>query len=525
MVCLSLANFRFLPQWEELFSYKRPISIWFVRKTVPSPVECAAMMTAVLLLAVVLYGGVRLARRRLGERGFRWAGLAAFGVAMVPLGSERDTVVTLLTHLRSGVIPFASPRTGVFLMALAGAAAIWPVWRYQRRVAAVAGGVVLVLSPFCLLTFGEAVAAMATYSDRPYRDGPLAARLATAPPATRVVWIVFDEWDYRLSFVDRPADLAMPQIDRLRGESLFATGARSPFLDTFKSLPSLITGRRLEASIDASGIGIVVASPEHKEAKPAPWDGNSSVFSAVRKSGFSVGLVGWYFPYCRIMNAALSECAWWPLGDSKIPGDRILAGPMGTSYLGKVGGYSLGLLEMYGPHWSQYSFARYKAGVDLEFMAESTKQAADPALGLVFLHAPVPHGPHTYDRFTGRMGALNRSKFAYIDSLALMDRLMGELRASMESNGTWDRTVLVISSDHPFRESQALYGKSDRRVPFLVRFPGRPTAGVVTAQFATIVSANLVRDILRGSVSTVAEASDWIERRQGDRESPVETGN
>jgi arylsulfatase A-like enzyme len=103
----------------------------------------------------------------------------------------------------------------------------------------------------------------------------------------------------------------------------------------------------------------------------------------------------------------------------------------------------------------------------------------------------------------------------------LLDRMMGELRAAMESRGTWDHTVLLMSADHPDRASAQLDGKSDWRVPFLLRFPGRPAAGAVTPEFSTILSANLVYAILRGSVSTAAQASEWIERRQADRESPV----
>jgi hypothetical protein len=98
---------------------------------------------------------------------------------------------------------------------------------------------------------------------------------------------------------------------------------------------------------------------------------------------------------------------------------------------------------------------------------------------------------------------------------------MGELRCAMKSNGTWDRTVLLVSTDHPFRKSRELDGKSDPRVPFMLHFPGLPTAAVFTPEFNTIVSANLVYAILRGTVTTAPEASAWIERHRADRESPV----
>ena len=64
-----------------------------------------------------------------------------------------------------------------------------------------------------------------------YADGPLAPR-APQHSLPRVVWIVFDELDYRLSFPDRPSNLAMPHFDQLRAESIFAANAIPPANNT-----------------------------------------------------------------------------------------------------------------------------------------------------------------------------------------------------------------------------------------------------------------------------------------------------
>ena len=39
----------------------------------------------------------------------------------------------------------------------------------------------------------------------------------------------------------------------------------------------------------------------------------------------------------------------------------------------------------------------------------------------------------------------------------------------MKSAGLWESTTVLISADHPYRESEALDGKSDPRVPFLLK--------------------------------------------------------
>jgi hypothetical protein len=525
VICLSLANFCFIRVWGQLLSDQAHTD-WV--RTVPKPTDFAAAMTAVLLLGALLFGGVRLARERLGDRGFRVARFAFFGLMVIPANAQRESFKAFWLSVEPPLLRLMGPRAALFLIALACAAVLWLVWKYQRWIARAGTIFLAALSPFVLLTFGEGVRAMATYRGQPFPAGPLAPRLATAPPPVRVVWIIFDEWDYRLTFVDRTASLAMPEIDRLHGESLFATAAISPFGETSRSLPSLITGRRLRARGDATGFKMMVAPPEIPGAKPAPWDESSSIFSVVRKSGLNVGLVGWYLPYCSVMNADLSQCAWWPMPTlTNSANYSFLTGLLGAGFWGKVGGYSASLVETFG--WrsliGQSPEVAHKARQIPEYLAESSKAVGDPSLGLVFLHVPVPHAQHPYDRFTGRLIAADRTFTGYIDSLALADRMMGEWRAAMESHGTWDHTVLLISSDHPFRASRELDGKFDRRVPFLLRFPGQHATAVFTPQFDTILSANLVYAILRGSVSTAAEASNWLERRQADRESPVGSGD
>ncbi len=524
MICLSLANCCFIRVWGHVLSYREP-PVWL--KTIPTPVDEAAVITAVLLLAALLYASLRLARRHLGARGFRLARFLSLALLAVPLNGQRETVKALWLYLRSSLFGIAGRGAGLFLLALALAAVLWLVWKRERLIGVTVGRVLLVLSPFCLLTFGEATWAMVGYRGQPFSDGPPAPRLATATPPLRVVWIIYDEWDYRLTFVDRPADLAMPVIDRLRGESLYAAAARPPGANTDESVPSLLTGRRIVAIKDDSGSGVLVRpTAGSKDAKFAPWTERGTIFSAVRDSGINVGLVGWYLPYCRIMNGALSECAWWPVpfqGNSAT--DSFLAGFLGTGFWGRVGGYSASLFETYGwrTPFGQASSVRLKARTYPEFLAASQKDAADPSLGLVFLHVPVPHVPHPYNRFTGRMDSTGNPTNGYIDSLALLDRMTGDLRAAMESRGVWERTVLLMSADHPFRSSRDLDGKSDWRVPFLLRMPGPRAAGVVAPEFNTIVSANLICAILRGAVSTAPQASAWIERHQADRESPIET--
>src|SRR2546423_46880 len=55
-----------------------------------------------------------------------------------------------------------------------------------------------------------------------------APRAQPARSLRRVVWLMFDELDQRITFEARPPGLELPELDRLRRESLYADAARPP---------------------------------------------------------------------------------------------------------------------------------------------------------------------------------------------------------------------------------------------------------------------------------------------------------
>jgi hypothetical protein len=98
--------------------------------------------------------------------------------------------------------------------------------------------------------------------------------------------------------------------------------------------------------------------------------------------------------------------------------------------------------------------------------AKSLEVACDPGTGLALLHMPVPHPPYFYNAVTGKndrgatpiAGIFQQTQEGYIDALALTDKIIGQLRHSMEHAGVWDSTTVIFSADHPYRHRPALDG-------------------------------------------------------------------
>ncbi|HMC60324.1 MAG TPA: sulfatase-like hydrolase/transferase, partial [Candidatus Solibacter sp.] len=127
---------------------------------------------------------------------------------------------------------------------------------------------------------------------------------------------------------------------------------------------------------------------------------------------------------------------------------------------------------------------------------------------------PIPHAPHAYDRRTGRFTLKNSPIRGYIDSLALLDRTLGEIRRSMEAAGTWDKTTVLMTSDHPYREAEQLDGKSDPRIPFLLKLASQKEGRLYSQPFNAILTGDFLLAVLKGEVSDAAGAVGWLDQNR-----------
>ena len=147
-------------------------------------------------------------------------------------------------------------------------------------------------------------------------------------------------------------------------------------------------------------------------------------------------------------------------------------------------------------------------------LREAETLADDPSFGFTLVHLPIPHAPHAYDRKTGEFTLGNSPIAGYVDSLALLDRTIGEIRRSMEKAGTWDSTTVLFTSDHPYREAMQLDGKSDPRIPYILKLASQKEGVEYTQQFNTVLTADLLIAVLRGEIADAPSAAAWLDRNR-----------
>ena len=363
-----------------------------------------------------------------------------------------------------------------------------------------------------------------------YAPDPPAAMLPPRPSSPRLIWLIFDELDQHMVFDRRPADLELPEIDRLRSEGLMADHAAQISDHTTIALPSLLSGR-LFTEAHPEGADVLRLQPEGSK-QSVTWESQANVFERARNLGVNSALAGWHHPYCRVIGDQLVHCFAVPSTHSTaaltVEAHSERDGVRGTvPRLFRRQIYNLAdmLHSSQEPDSTLLRDTEIQQDQQQQYLAirdAAYREAADPQVGLLFVHFPTPHPFPIYDR-RGRTFKL-RGGLDYFDNLALADRTIGELRRTLEQAGLWNRTALLVSGDHGLRSAQwkgrlgwteemdrLADGHTPLDVPFLLRLPGSTQPATVTRSFSSVISAEVALSVLRGEISTPAQAAAWLE--------------
>ncbi len=478
LAALSLANLSFLALWDGLLNYTPAQGFFFERA--PPRMEYAATFVNVIVLGLIFFLLIRLARRLRTP----YASLPILALIALPAGKS-------LVRLIANRFPDADLRLviGALTLLLALAAFI-----ARRRFFHFASAFLVTLSPLIPIEAVVSVSRSWTGSAAAYADGPLATR---APHAAlpRVVWIIFDELDYRLSFPDRPSNVSMPAFDRLRAGSLFAENAISPSHATSQSVPSLITGIKVDR-FEAQGPRTALQNGVAAASQP-------TIFSRVHAIGGNAAIAGWYLPYCLLYSQDLAACSSYYLENQL---NEIGSSFLETLAIQQQSLFAYGSRSLLG----ESPRAKHRLAMMNSIREAAVRDVADPSLDLVFLHLPVPHAPYRYDRVSATFPKRYLGAGTYLDNLALADVYLRDLRDAMIAAGLWDTTTVLVSSDHPDRSALFVDGKEDPRVPFLLKLAGQTTGRTYESLLPTIETKPLLEAILDGAIHTPEDAINWL---------------
>jgi hypothetical protein len=487
---LSLANLCLANSWYVCL-YTSP-SMQYFRKYACTPPKLVAFVVNLLWISALIWvvlQAMRRARSRWVRPVCEWTFLL---ILLVELDVWRQIVLSVPF---SEVLRWLKHPIGT-VAALAFMACLVFRRRWVVRAAAVVVGI---LSPLVLMTLARIVYVAFIQDDiaRQLSSPPSPALSSVRDGQPRVLWVIFDEADYRLAFEQRPASVRMPEFDRLRSECLSATHAVPPAQHTILSIPALLTGQRVTSAVptDASHLQLTLADTN----RVVFWNDLPSLFDSARELGLNTALVGWHHPYGRVLGRSLNYCAWHPnVVDQPVP-----ALTFGAALF----------QEFESLLWNLHLRHQFRDLCETT-LSESVGVATNTAYQVAFLHLGPPHKPGVFDARTGRFTLFKWSTVGgYLGNLALADSYLGKLRRAMQASGRWDKDWLIVSADHSWRWSQSYDGQRDPRVPFLIKAPGTNQPLVYSAEVNTLITHDLVLAMLRAELTNQQQVIPWLEAR------------
>jgi arylsulfatase A-like enzyme len=172
-----------------------------------------------------------------------------------------------------------------------------------------------------------------------------------------------------------------------------------------------------------------------------------------------------------------------------------------------------------GQQWLQAVRSR-RAGSANRLIAAANEALRDKELGFVFVHLPIPHPPGvSLDELDGS------EDHSYLDNLKLADQVLGSFRRTLEEEGTWDRSTVVLVADHGFRpwppyfaggEDSFSYLVDPLHVPLMLKMPRQDVGVPFDAPVSSAIIYDLSIEILNGRISDAAGAVEWLRERSAD---------
>lgn len=515
----SLANLILLPAWTEMApgagnSYYMGYS--------PGALAYLALGANLLFTTLVLHLGFDAVEWVPGHLGRVFRGLALYLLAGLAINGIRVSFQdqAYYFNLANQVIQLGWTK---FLVLYGSPFLLLALFVYFQEVRFRRWGafLLLVLSPLPLIQGLSVFTAKTPISILVPANGT-----ATVRPKGIVLFMIFDEWDYTWTFPARPAGMQLPEIDRFRRENLLFTRAYAPTSETFRSIPSLLTGQIVEAARTTPGPDVLMKF--RGVSGWTPWSQTPDLPYQLEQQGLRTCFVNHFHTFSPAYAQARPTMeirrkpyfTEWEVGRTRYQsfGGSVLR--QGRCVLENLPGINF--------LWNHEGKVESVPMVYLHALDQTLDAIRSRRFDVIITHWPIPHAPVMVDPTTGEFSAHSPKGLRLTENLRLVDKTIGKLRLALEAQGLWEDATVILTSDHWQRlaadpkqgVSPVEFGveASQRRVPLLLKWPGapgprvmdQPMNGVALTGFLAAPEASRRLEQLWAGGEYLGSYSPWI---------------
>jgi Sulfatase len=318
---------------------------------------------------------------------------------------------------------------------------------------------------------------------------------------TPVFLFVFDEWSFRRSYEGTQLRPFFRNLRQLASHSLEFTNAHSQAASTNPSIPRLIFQRDgvLEPK---NGVAYWNQGDSMIPSTRLP-----SIFAAARKRGYNTSLVGFYFPYRAVLGDQVGHI----VHQAYVPHDQRLWRRLTVVTIRNLYFLVDPLSRMLWRRWNVPAVSENWFFINQTWRRE-VRELVQHSKSNTFamVHWPLPHGPWVLNEDGSYRGPFKVSRLKatpeeYQQHLGLLDRVLGEAMAGLDSVGLLDRALVVVTSDHSWKtdpdSSLRLDPETRNWVPLFVKLPGQRTGHRVEDRFCLGQLGSLLQRVMDSTLT------------------------
>jgi len=302
--------------------------------------------------------------------------------------------------------------------------------------------------------------------------------------ATPIYLFVFDEWSYQRTFQGGNPRPMFKKLTALTNQSVAFHQAHSPAGKTKLSLPRILfqTDWPVLAGNGRTGF--------KKDDCYMPSEGLESIFIDANNDDYQSIVVGFLLPYRMWLGDQVDVCRSYSFY------------PHGEGPLNRLGLHAFKAMGKSTDPWSSFAYRKLHSRVTYNYFVhlhEAMKKdvvnviSGQPRNTFAIIHYPLPHQPFLFKPDGSLRGPQEEvyedTPDNYNNNLAQLDRVIGEFVELMKKKGIFDDALLILTSDHSWRDdpekNSGQIQSPDTHVPLIVKLPGQNRPFNIKSRFVT----------------------------------------